>query len=196
MGKHHFIQVQENTAFHAVLSAVQERGIPAVHAADVQLSEQSLDVAASDWSQSKSARRKQKRRGDAKHLNPLDADSAAASPAQKHAAAQNASSTQDARDSSQSQTTAVAVSANAAVPEGTSASPKQPGTVLMPRVASPLGKNGLGGFRSQAAKQAPTGGSQGFQARPAQQDQWAAVQPFARQLDTQEDTDALIMVRL
>ena len=167
-----------------------------MHAADVQLSEQSLEVAPSEWSQTKSARRKQKRRGDAKQLNPLDAVSAAASPAQQHTAAQDADTTPEAKNSPQSQTTAVAVSANAAVHDGTSANFKQPGTVLMPRVASPLGRNRLGDVRSQAAKQAPTGGSQGSQARPAQQDQWAAVQPFARQLDTQEDNDALIRVSM
>ena len=161
-------------------------------------------MTSSDWSQTKSAKRKQKRRGNVKQLNLLDADPAASSPAQEDVASQDASSRQDIRGSSQTETSAaaaVAFSADAPVPLSNPAGSKQHGTVLIPRVASPLGKNRLGGLRGQTARQAqdqqtPTGGPQGSQGRApkALQDQWAAVQPLVRQLDTQENTDALIWV--
>lgn len=162
-------------------------------------------MAASEWSQTKTARRKQKRRGNAKQLSALDADFAACSSAQEDAAFQDASSSQNGRGSAQSEnsaTAAVTSSADAAVPLGNPAGSKQRGTVLMPRMASPLGKVRLGGSSGQTTKQAqvqqkPTGGFLGSegQTRQAPQDQWAAVQPLVRQPDTQEDTDALIMVR-
>lgn len=183
---------------NAVVSACQQGEIPALHAADVQLSEQSLDVAASQWSQTKSARRKQKRRGNAKQLSPLDADSAASSSAQEDAVFQ------DVRGSSQSETSAdaaVTSSAGAALPLGNPSDSKQRGTVRMPRMASPLGKVRLEGSTAQTTRQTqeqrtPTAGSQGSpgRAHQAPQDQWAAVQPLVRQPETQEDADALITV--
>lgn len=179
------------------MSAFQQGEIAALHSADVQLSEQSLDVTSSDWSQTKSARRKQKRRGNTKQLNRLDADPAASSPAEEDVAFQDASS-QDIRSSSPSETSVAAAVASSL---GNPAGSKQHGTVLMTRLASPLGKNRLGGLRGQTPRQAqeqqtPIGVSQGSQgqARQAPQDHWAAVQPLVRQLDTQEDTDALILV--
>ena len=186
----------------AVVFARHQDQIPALHAADVQLSEQSLDVTTSEWSQTKTARRKQKRKGNTKQLNSLNADVAASSPAQEDA--QDFSIIQDINGSTQSETSPDAAgrsSADAAVPLGNAAGSKQHGTVLMPRLASPLGKNKLGGLRGQTTRHAQeqqihTGvfqESQG-QAQQAPQNQWAAVQPLVRQLDTQEDTDALLLV--
>ena len=204
VGNPHSRHIPDNIS-DAIVSACQQDQIPALHAADVQLSEQSLDVTTSDWSQTKSARRKQKRRGNTKQLNSLDAECAASLPAQQGTAFQEASSSQDIRGSSHSATSAdVAVtnSADAAEPLGNPAVSKQHGTVVMPRVASPLGKIRSGGLSSQNTRHAQeqqtrTGGSQGSQgqAQQAPQDQWAAaVPPLVRQLDAQEDTDFLIMV--
>lgn len=186
----------------AVVFACEQDQIPALHAADVQLSEQSLDVTTSEWSQTKTARRKQKRKGNTKQLNSLNADVAASSSAQEDA--QDFSSIQDINGSIQSETShdaAVRSSADAAVPLGNAAGSKQHGTVLMPRLASPLGKNKLGGLRGQTTRhtqeqQIHTGVFQEAQgqAQQAPQDQWAAVQPLVRQLDTQEDIDALVLV--
>ena len=169
-----------------------------MYAADVQLSEgDSLDVASSEWSQTKTARRKQKRRGNPKQLSPLDAEFGTSSPAQGDAALRNASRTYDTTGIIQLETSAAAAavgSADVVVPLGSSAGPNQHAKGVLPRVASPLGKKGLGGFKGRQAEElpAPTGGSWGLPGcKEGQQNQLAPVQLPIRQLDTQEDTDAL-----
>lgn len=181
-----------------------------MHAADVQLipkseaqlSEQdSLEVVSSEWSQTKSVRRKQKRRGNVKQLNGSDAECAAYSSAQRDAAIHNANSTQNIRDSTHLETGAHAAvnSAGAEGLLGNSASIQRHGDGLMPRTASPLGKNGFGGFRGHAANQAeqqpaPPGWSLGSPKAAGEAPQVAAVQPSARRLEAQDDADALTLV--
>ena len=171
----------------------------------MQLSEQdSLEVASSDWSQTKSGKRKQKRRGNAKELNAFDTQSAASSPAQQDAPSQRASSPQNRYKDTHLDVSVAAAAVGLPGAEGSLGSyisPKQLGNGLMPRAASPLGKEGLEGFRGRPAilavqQPASPGGSLGLPKGgiEAYQRQGTALQPSPRQLATQDDVDALILV--
>ncbi|KAL3132823.1 hypothetical protein ABBQ38_006748 [Trebouxia sp. C0009 RCD-2024] len=173
---------------------------------NVQLSGQdSLEVASSEWSQTKSGKRKQKRRGNEKQPNALDTQSAASSPAQRDAAFQRASSPQDRHSDTHFDASVAAAALGSAGADGrlgNAVSPKQLGISLMPRAASPLGKEGLAGLRGHAAPQAnqqsdSPGGSLGLlqEAIEAQQHEVAALQPSARLLATQDDADVLVLTR-
>lgn len=195
------------------LPAGQQGKIPALHAANVQLNplsnvqlsgQDSLEVASSEWSQTKSGKRKQKRRGNEKQPNALDTQSAASSPAQRDAAFQRASSPQDRHSDTHFDASVAAAALGSAGADGrlgNAVSPKQLGISLMPRAASPLGKEGLAGLRGHAAPQAnqqsdSPGGSLGLlqEAIEAQQHEVAALQPSARLLATQDDADVLVLV--
>ncbi|KAL3149581.1 hypothetical protein ABBQ32_002353 [Trebouxia sp. C0010 RCD-2024] len=188
--------------------------IPALHAADVQLNplskvqlteQESLEVASSEWSQTKSGRKKQKRRGNDKQPNTLDTQSAASSPAQRDAAFQRASTPQDSHNDTRLDTSVAAAALGSAGADGSlgrSVSPKQLGNGLMPRAASPLGKEGLAGLWGHAANQAkqqpePPGGSLGLlkDGMEAHQHQVAALQPSDRLVATQDDADVLVLTR-
>ena len=177
---------------------MQAEQIPALHAADVQLSSQSelqlseqdsLDVASSEWSQTKSARRKQKRKGNSNYLKPLEAAPAAFVSREHDNASQNASgdSTQDDGVSKGNQSTLPVSSAVADTAFSNASDGQHTKKKLVPRPASPLGKKRFGGFKGQTA-----GRDEKHQRQ--QEAAVAALQPLTRQRQTKPDADDLILV--
>lgn len=179
---------------------VQDGLIPALHAdptcpdllADVQLYEQdSLQVAPSEWSQSKAALRKQKRREHAMQHRPSDADLTASTAvqqtAQGTASSQFADPRQDA-DAKCSTSGSIEYPASAAkVTSSITQSPaKQLGKRLNSRASSPLGK------KKYAEDRGRSGNNGGPQKAP--QDQIGAEDLQRRQIAAQEDAEMMIMV--
>ena len=179
---------------------MQDGLIPALHAdptcpdllADVQLYEQdSLQVAPSEWSQSKAALRKQKRREHAMQHRPSDADLTASTAvqqtAQDTASSQFADPRQDA-DASCSTSGSIDTASAAKVTSSITPSPaKQLGKRLNSRASSPLGKKKYAGDRGRSGY---NGGPQ-----KAPQDQIGAEDLQRKQIAAQEDAEMMIMVR-
>lgn len=173
---------------------MQEEQIPALHVenlspdADMQPYRQdSLHAEASDWSQSKSARRKQKRRDHTLHLKPASAASAADATVQPAILStdifQSANnSLGPAADTTHTETDLVQGAAATAVQA------KQQGKRPSSRAASPLGKNKQGGSRGRGK------GNRRVDLQADSHSQVAEVDIEARQIAMQEEAEMQIMV--
>ena len=171
---------------------MQEEQIPALHVENLSPDaamqpdcQDSLHAEASDWSQSKSARRKQKRREHTQHLKPASAASAADPtvqpailPADIFQSANNSLGT--AADKTHTETDPVHGAAATAIQA------KQQGKRPSSRAASPLGKNKNGGSR---------GRWRGSKRVDLQADLQVAEEDIeARQIAMQEEAEMQIMV--
>ena len=185
--------------FCVILSIAQAEQIPALHAVDVQISSlsevqlsdpDSLEVASSEWSQTKSARRKQRRKGNTNHLKQLEATPAASMSGEDDTALQMASivqdSVQDGGINRGKHSVTPVSSADADTASGNASRVEHINSKLVPRPASPLGKKSFEGFKGRTARQGKEYQSQLESA--------AAMQPLTRQRQTQADADDLILV--
>ncbi len=181
------------------LCNLQEEQIPALHVAAAnpdpsaypqQYQQDSLEVDASQWSQSRSARRKQKRKDHTMQSSPLDAGCTIKCTVQptKQLIAANESTDTDQNIAAVKQTDSR--SANAAIAAASGAQPlhakqrsKRPGS----RAASPLGKKDAGG-RGRGSNKISLHGRSNSQA--------GGEDVEAIQIALQDEAELQIMVRL